>query len=94
MEGSMDPWQLVPMMVFRSHTPSNNWKIKKTSYKNQNTQKKTQLCKLKFSYLDALFDPEVVAHGLPVLRTANVKQPLVYAALHGGVEHLEELGPD
>lgn len=23
-DGSMDPWQLVPMMVFRSHTASSN----------------------------------------------------------------------
>lgn len=45
-------------------------------------------------YLDALFDPEVAAHGLPVLRAADVEEPLVDAPLHGGVEHLEELGSD
>ena len=46
------------------------------------------------SYLYALLDPEVAAHGLPVLRAADVEQPLVDAPLHGGVEHLEELGSD
>jgi len=45
-------------------------------------------------YLDALLDPEVAAHGLPVLRAADVEQPLVHAPLHGGVEHLEELRSD
>lgn len=45
-------------------------------------------------YLYALFDPEVAAHGLPVLRAADVEQPLIDTALHGGVKHLKELGSD
>ena len=45
-------------------------------------------------HLSALLDPEVAAHGLPVLGAADVEQPLVDTALHGRVEHLEELGPD
>lgn len=45
-------------------------------------------------YLNALFDPEVAAHGLPVLRAAGVEQPLVHAPLHGGIKHLEELCSD
>lgn len=45
-------------------------------------------------YLDALFDPEVAAHGLPVLRTADVEEPLIDTPLHGGVKHLEKLGSD
>lgn len=46
------------------------------------------------AHLNALFDPEVAAHGLPVLRAAGVQQPLVYAALHGGIKHFEELCSD
>lgn len=45
-------------------------------------------------YLYALFDPEVAAHGLPVLRAADVEKPLIDAPLHGGVKHLEELRSD
>lgn len=45
-------------------------------------------------YLNALFDPEVAAHGLPVLRAADVEQPLVDAPLHGGIKHFKELGSD
>lgn len=45
-------------------------------------------------YLDALFDPEVAAHGLPVLRAADVEQPLIDTTLHGGIKHLKELGSD
>lgn len=45
-------------------------------------------------YLNALFDPEVAAHGLPVLGAADIEQPLVDAPLHGGVKHLEKLGSD
>lgn len=45
-------------------------------------------------YLNALFDPEVAAHGLPILRAAGVEQPLVHAPLHGGIKHLEELCSD
>lgn len=45
-------------------------------------------------YLYALFDPEVAAHGLPVLRAADVEQPLVHTPLHGGVKNLKELGSD
>lgn len=47
-----------------------------------------------YVYLNALFDPEVAAHGLPVLRAAGVEQPLVHTALHGGIKHLEELCSD
>lgn len=45
-------------------------------------------------YLYALFDPEVAAHGFPVLRAANIEQPLIDAPLHGRVKHLEVLGSD
>jgi len=45
-------------------------------------------------YLYALFDPEVAAHGLPVLRAADVEQPLIDTPLHGGIKHLKELGSD
>ncbi len=45
-------------------------------------------------HLDALFDPEVAAHGLPVLRARDVEQAVVDAALHALVEHLDELVAD
>lgn len=45
-------------------------------------------------YLNALFDPKVTAHGLPVLRAADIKEPLVDAPLHGGIKHLKELRSD
>lgn len=50
--------------------------------------------KKKSVYLNALFDPEVAAHGFPVLRAAGVEQPLVHTALHGGIKHLEKLCSD
>ena len=46
------------------------------------------------SYLNALLDPEVVPHGLPVLGAGHVEQALVDAPLHRVVENLEKLGPD
>lgn len=45
-------------------------------------------------YLNALFDPEVTAHGLPVLGTADVKEPFIDTPLHGGIKHLKELRSD
>lgn len=45
-------------------------------------------------YLNALFDPEVTAHGLPVLGTGDVKEPLVNTALHGSIKHLKKLCSD
>lgn len=45
-------------------------------------------------YLNALLDPEVAAHGLPVLRAAGVEQPLVHSPLHGGIKHFKELCSD
>lgn len=45
-------------------------------------------------YLYALFDPEVAAHGLPVLRAADVEKPLIDTPLHGAVKHLKELCSD
>lgn len=45
-------------------------------------------------YLNALLDPEVVPHGLPVLGAGHIQQPFVDPALHGIVKNLEELGPD
>lgn len=46
------------------------------------------------SYLDALLDPEVVPHGLPVLGAGHVQQALVDATLHRVVKNLKKLGPD
>lgn len=45
-------------------------------------------------YLYALFDPEVAAHGFPVLRAAHVEQPLIDAPLHGGIKYIKELCSD
>ena len=46
------------------------------------------------AYLNALLDPEMAPHGLPVLGAGHVKQALVDPAFHGVVKHLEELCPD
>jgi len=45
------------------------------------------------SYLDALFDPEVSGHRLPVLWADDVEQPVEEAAADAGVEHFHELLP-
>lgn len=45
-------------------------------------------------YLYALLDPEVAAHGLPVLRAADVEKPLIDTSLHGAVKNLKELCSD
>lgn len=104
MEGSMDPWQLVPMIVFRSHTASSSYQTHSNAWKLMTHRDALFFCYPTFFwqgmsekrtvYLNALFDPEVAAHGLPVLRAAGVEQPLVHAALHGGIKHLEELCSD
>lgn len=46
------------------------------------------------AYLDTLLDPEVVTHGLPVLRTTDVEEPLIDSSFHGAVKNLKELCSD
>lgn len=51
---------------------------------------KTQLS----THLNALLDPEVVSHGLPVLRAGDIQKPLINFPFHGGIKHLKELCSD
>lgn len=45
-------------------------------------------------YLNALLDPKMVSHGLPVLGAGHVEQTLIDPTLHRAVKDLKELGPD
>ena len=45
-------------------------------------------------YLNALFDPEVPSHGLPVLWAHNVEQTVVDALLYAAVKHVNKLLAD
>lgn len=44
--------------------------------------------------MHCLIDPEMAAHRLPVLRAADVQEPLVNPPLHWAIKHLKELSPD
>ena len=46
------------------------------------------------AYLDALLDPEVASHGLPVLGTHNVQEAVVDALLDAAVKHVHKLLAD
>jgi len=43
------------------------------------------------AHLDALFDPEVSGHGLPVLRADDVQQTIVEPPANACVKHFHEL---
>lgn len=62
--------------------------------------KKPTLCHLShwwcalLPYLNALLDPKVIPHRLPILGTGHIQQALVHPALHRVVKHLKELCSD